>query len=267
MKDVMKAVEYHHALAKSYADELGNYTVIFTSLIGSQNYGLDNENSDCDTFSIVLPTYMDFISGKEPISKEIEVSDGKVVIKDFRLAMNNLRKSTPNSIEVFSSHYVVFEPEYKEIQDEFFTPESMAFLIRANYTSMAKSILGTVMQLHGRNMTEGKRCAHALRLYDMYVQYFDDDKGDVLGFIFKGTRDMARAAKFFGSSEEDEQFYHDTIENIQNGLKYRADFFKPSTFQKATEYLANHSINRLQFEVMKIYLAQNNFTYKEQYGI
>ena len=263
MKDIMRAVEYHHSLAKSYADEYGDYKVIFTALIGSQNYGLDNDNSDCDTFSIILPTYLDFISGKEPISKEINAADGKAVIKDFRLAMNNLRKSTPNSIEIFSSHYIIFEPEFESIQKEFFTSDMMGLLIRANYTSMAKAILGTITQIHGRTMSEGKRFAHVLRLYDMYTQYFDTDKNDVLGFVYHGTRDMARAAKFFEATEEDEQFYRDSIENMQNGLKYRINNLQLDYAQKATESLANHLINRLQFEVMKIYLAQNNFIYKE----
>ena len=263
MKDIMNAVEYHHSLIKSYADELGDYKVIFTALIGSQNYGLANDESDCDTFSIVLPPYLDFISGKEPISKEINAADGKAIIKDFRLAMNNLRKSTPNSIEIFSSHYIVFEPEFESIQKEFFTPEILGAMIHANYTSMAKAILGTIMQLHGRNMTEGKRFAHALRLYDMYTQYFRNDKNDVLGFVYRGTRDMARAAKFFEATEEDNEFYKISIENIQNGLKYRVDNLRLDYTDKANEALANHYINRLQFEVMKIYLAQNNFIYKE----
>lgn len=262
MKDWMKAVEYHHSYVKAMADEHNDYQVIWTSLIGSQNYGLESEDSDCDTFSIVLPNYLDFISNTNLISFETEASDGKCVVKDFRLMMNLLRKTSPNSIEVLSSKFKVFEPAYKNIENAFFNSDTMFYLIRANYKHMLNAIAGMAYQLHGRNMSEGKRYSHALRLADMKDLYMNTDKSDVLGFKFDGTHSMARMAKFKAETEEDSTYYKEEAKKIADSLKSYSDNFEYTSMQRSIEYTAKHLINRLQFEVTRVYLEQNNFVYK-----
>ena len=44
---------HHNAVAHK------GYLVVMTSLVGSQNYDLDHENSDIDTFSLVYPPLQD----------------------------------------------------------------------------------------------------------------------------------------------------------------------------------------------------------------
>ena len=264
MKDWMKAVEYHHSCVKAMADEHKDYQVIWTSLIGSQNYDLEDENSDCDTFSIVLPNYLDFICNTNLISFETEVSDGKCVVKDFRLMMNLLRKSSPNSIEVFSSKYKVFEPQYKGIEKQFFSDsKTMFYLIHANYKHMLNAIAGMCYQLHGRNMSEGKRYAHALRLDDMRYFFTETREGNILSFRHKAINELARIAKFHPATEEENIYYREEAEKIADVLKDYSDKFEYTPIEKSVEYSANYLINRLQFEVNKIYLEQNNFIYKE----
>lgn len=264
MKDWMKAVEHHHSYVKAMADEHNDYQVIWTSLIGSQNYNLENENSDCDTFSIVFPNYFDFISNTNLISFETEIGDGKCVVKDFRLMMNLLRKTSPNSIEVFSSKYKVFEPEYKEIEKQFFSdPETMFYLIHANYKHMLNAIAGMCYQLHGRNMSDGKCYSHALHLDDMRQLFTKTREGDILSFRHKTINDLARIAKFYPATEQENIFYREETMKIADALKAYSDKFEYTDKGKRVEYLANYLINRLQFEVTKIYLEQNNFSYKE----
>lgn len=264
MKDWMKAVEYHHSYVKAMADEPKDYQVIWTSLIGSQNYNLENENSDCDTFSIVLPNYFDFISNTNLISFETEIGDGKCVVKDFRLMMNLLRKTSPNSIEVFSSKYKVFEPEYKEIEKQFFSDsETMFYLIHANYKNMLNAIAGMCYQLHGRNMSDGKRYSHALHLDDMRQLFTKTREGDILSFRHKAINELALIAKFQPATEQENIFYREETMKIADVLKAYSNKFEYTDAEKRVEYLANNLINRLQFEVTKIYLEQNNFSYKE----
>lgn len=264
MKDWMKAVEYHHSYVKAMADEHNDYQVIWTSLIGSQNYNLENDNSDCDTFSIVLPNYFDFISNTNLISFETEISDGKCVVKDFRLMMNLLRKTSPNSIEVFSSKYKVFEPQYKAIEKQFFSnPETMFYLTHANYKHMLNAIAGMCYQLHDRNMSEGKRYSHALHLADMRYLFAETRESDILSFRYKATNALARIAKFHTATEEEAEYYREECAKIADALKDYSDKFEYTPIEKSVEYSANYLINRLQFEVTKIYLEQNNFSYKE----
>ena len=48
---ILAAVRRHHEIV-----EQKGYFVVMTSLVGSQNYDLDTEASDIDTFSLILPT-------------------------------------------------------------------------------------------------------------------------------------------------------------------------------------------------------------------
>ena len=261
--DFMKAVEAHHSYVKALADEHNDYQVIWTAAIGSQNYGLADENSDCDTFTIVLPNYLDFISKTNLISFETNMSDGKCVVKDFRLMMNLLRKTSPNSVEVFLSKYKIFEPAYELIEKTFFNSDSLYYLSRANYKHMLCAIAGMAAQLHGRNMTEGKRFSHALRLDDMQYWFLNQDNiTHLFDFRFGGVQDMARIAKFKEETEEETNYYKEEGLKIAEKLKIVANNFQYTPKENAIEYTANHLINRLQFEVTKIYLEQNHFEYK-----
>ncbi len=265
MKDWMKAVEAHHALVKSMADEHNDYQVIWTSLIGSQNYNLESENSDCDTFSVVLPNYFDFISNTNLISFETEVNDGKCVVKDFRLMMNLLRKTSPNSVEVFASKYKIFEPAYEDVEKAFFNSDTMFYLTHANYKHMLNAIAGMAHQLHGRNMTDGKRYSHALRLEDTEQRFLHDMPylgNNLLFFLSSYNCNVAREAKF-DTTDTNSFLYKNKIELITAHLMDVVNNFNITPEQKSIEYTANHTINRLQFEVTKIYLKQNNFMYKE----
>ena len=46
-----------------------DYTHMFTALSGSQNYGLDTENSDVDTKSIFIPNFSTLLFTKKLLSE------------------------------------------------------------------------------------------------------------------------------------------------------------------------------------------------------
>ena len=53
MDEINRAIRQHHqAVQKSYRP-------VMTVLVGSQNYGLDTENSDYDTCTFILPSPTD----------------------------------------------------------------------------------------------------------------------------------------------------------------------------------------------------------------
>lgn len=258
-----KSIEYHHSFVKSLAAEHGDYQVLWTSLVGSQNYGLESENSDVDTFTIVLPTYFDFISNTNLISFETECLNGKCVVKDLRLMMNLLRETSPNSVEVVASHYKVVEPDYEMIALAFFNPDTLFYLTHANYHNMVNAIAGLAHQVHGRNMSEGKRYSHILRMADMYEQFMNNPRADqLLSFRFEGARDLARAAKFDLNSIND-KYYKEESMRLADELKMHADMFVETNEMRSIQYTANYTIGRLQFELTKKYLELNGFKYKE----
>ena len=262
MKDWLKSVEYHHSYVKAIADEHGEYIVLWTALIDSQNYGLESEDSDCDIISVVLPSYLDFISNVPSISFEQEVADGKVIVKDFRLIMNLLRKTSPNSVEPFASKYKVFEPEYASLENMFFQNDTLFYLTHANYRNMMNAIMGCACGLHGRNMSFGKQFSHVVRLVNMEKQFLSDTPTDILGFYWEIDHEYARTLKF-ELPEEEVEFHQKVYEKLIDFLKDEASTFEPTQEQRSIEYTAKCTINRLQFEATKIYLKNNNFEYKE----
>lgn len=252
--EVMNLVRAHHEYVKSAADEYGYKYVLMTVLVGSQNYNLDTPNSDVDTYSFVLPDYFDFISHKDLISLELTLADNsKAYVKDIRLAFNLLRKPSPNSVEYFLSKYKVYgDPAFETIfENTFCTSDEVYYLTHANFKNMINAIAGTIKGLHGRNMTEGKKYAHALRLYDLMLKYTNSEvKPEDYLIPNPETLKLAQAAKA-GKLSIEESF--NGYEDILLKAHHFAENFKITATEKGIEYLANWRIKRLQEKVFEIY--------------
>ena len=89
--------------------------IICLSLYGSQNYKLNSETSDIDTECFIFPTVEDFIFNKNMFSTCVNTEYGTCHIKDVRAAFNELRKSSPNMLELFASPYMIINKEYAHI--------------------------------------------------------------------------------------------------------------------------------------------------------
>lgn len=70
--DIFKTLSHY----KDVLEEQG-YTVLYIGLYGSQNYNLDDEQSDIDCKAIILPTLHDIIFRKTT-SKVIECENGSI---------------------------------------------------------------------------------------------------------------------------------------------------------------------------------------------
>ena len=135
--EIMRAVKEHHECVAKMP-EMGVYAQpVMTVLIGSQNYGLDTENSDIDTFTFVIPSLFSLAINKKEFRGEFEVKDGKCMYKDLRDALNLLKKTSPNSLECFTSHYVYYNPKYEPILRAYFdNPLTVYYMTHCNYSHM-----------------------------------------------------------------------------------------------------------------------------------
>lgn len=78
-----------------------------TVLRGSQNYRLNDELSDVDTETIVVPSIYDGLLQKDRLSKTIEYPDGSHCgIRDIREMVSCWRKQNPTFLELLFSDYV-----------------------------------------------------------------------------------------------------------------------------------------------------------------
>lgn len=99
-------------------DEVSYKQIAYLGLYGSQNYKLNNENSDIDCECFIFPDKEQIIFNKPITSKTINTKYGTCVIKDIRAAFNELRKSSPNVLECFATNYSLVNKEYqKQITD------------------------------------------------------------------------------------------------------------------------------------------------------
>ena len=95
---IMKRVQEHYEYLKSEG-----YEIVFIALQGSQNYRLDVYDdeymSDVDTKAIVLPTFEDFVYGRQPISKTLVLENNEHIdVKDIRVMFETYKKQNVNYI-------------------------------------------------------------------------------------------------------------------------------------------------------------------------
>ena len=171
--ELMEKVKRHHQLV---AEHMGvsedSFELVYTVLIGSQNYCCDIETSDIDTCTLVLPSFTDFTYNHDTYKTEFEVDDGKCVIKDARECFRLLRRPSPNSIEWFLGPYRYCNPLYENIVNHYLDNEkTMFYMTHCNYQNMINSCIGTAKGMLNRNMSLEKRFGHALRLYEMLSRY------------------------------------------------------------------------------------------------
>lgn len=88
------------------------YDVVVASLYGSQNYALENEESDVDSYLLVMPSLEDLAFNCVPVSKELMYADENgiangehVVVKDLRVFVSALLNADFHALEVVSSKY------------------------------------------------------------------------------------------------------------------------------------------------------------------
>lgn len=251
---ILAAVRRHHDAVTAKG-----YLVVMTSLVGSQNYDLDDENSDIDTFSLVFPSLNDLAKAKEPYSGLFELDDGHCDIKDIRLALNLLKKTSPNSVEYFISKYKIYNPKFDTILCEYLDDNSrMWSMTHCNYEHMLYAMAGMAHQLTKRNMPAGKRFSHALRLYDMYYHFMNScNAGAIIELRMGGDRDIALSAKRNINQEYDEEYNEQCIK-IANLLDTHKHSFQKTEKIQLIEQEGIALIDSFQWKLFKQYLMETN---------
>ena len=224
---------HHYAVAK-------DYDVVMTVLVGSQNYGLDTEKSDFDTFTFVLPTLRDIATLRDQVSTTREDEYGHINIKDIRLALNLLKKTSPNSVECFASPNRIIDAGY---YDSIMQLLSNPYNLRCDTRHMMMAIGGMAHQLSKRNMTPGKRLSHILRMHCMVHNYFRIDS-DILS-LTEEERKLALQAKRDPENQKWEKLITEYAAIVEEEVK-NVDM----NYFDAHEKLAKEIIGDLQEELI-----------------
>ena len=87
--------------------------IVFISLYGSQNYHLAGSFSDIDSECFIFPSIHDFCFLDKPTSFKLHTEHGDIYVKDIRLMFDELRKSSPNILELLASNYMWINKDYQ----------------------------------------------------------------------------------------------------------------------------------------------------------
>lgn len=255
MENLLQMVQKHHYIVENKVGAEGG-VVLMTCLCGSQNYGLDTPESDCDTFSFILPDFLSFIRGDALKSYEFEVEDGKCMVKDMRLALNLLRKPSPNSVECFAGRYKVYNAAYKEVFDNFFQNDYLFYMTHCNYKHMFDAICGTIKGMEGRNMSCGKKASHILRLASLFSRY---QNNDLSTYQYLEMNKCIRDAAFMMKINDVKKENYDALKEEQyNKLKERIEKFDYNSV-KHIEEIGFSVIDQFQLALTNVYLQENGY--------
>lgn len=104
-KEIQNKLQTHVQLVK---EKFPDYTFYFCALYGSQNYGLDTEDSDVDSKIAVIPSGKDIILGYEKLSTTLRLEDGGVCeVKDIREMANQFYKGNINFTEMLYTPFYI----------------------------------------------------------------------------------------------------------------------------------------------------------------
>lgn len=114
-------------------------------LQGSQNYGLDYENSDVDTKLIVLPTLDEIAFNKKPVSTtHVRANEEHIDFKDFRLYIGTFKKQNLNFLEILFTPFQIVNSTYRPYWDRLV--ENREAITHYNPYQAVKSMKGIAME-------------------------------------------------------------------------------------------------------------------------
>ena len=139
------------------------HRILMLSLYGSQNYRMNNENSDIDTECFIFPSHDDIIYARPLFSKCIETPYGTCHVKDIRAAFNELRKSSPNILEILASPYMIINREYYFLIKQMCC-DHIDYIATLNLYKLMRGLDGLYNKYRSEMNTSNKAYANMLRI-------------------------------------------------------------------------------------------------------
>ena len=210
--------------------------IVYISLYGSQNYGLDTPTSDIDTKLVVTPTLNDIIFNKPPISTtHVRANDEHIDFKDIRLMLQIYRKQNANYIETLFTPYMLINEDYARYvewlvshneQIARFNPyqaiATMQGMAHEKYHALEK-LYPSRKEIVEKYGYDPKQLCHIIRLHNMMEKYI---KGETYTKCLRPDPDFANFLKTIKSGAYSKEvaealadFYIYEIEDLYSKYK------------------------------------------------
>lgn len=186
-----RVMEHYKDALKLYPEE----RIVGIFLQGSQNYYLDDEESDVDTKLLVVPTLNEIIFNRKPVSvTHIRDNGEHIDAKDVRLYWQCFRKGNPNFVEILFSRVRYVNPMYQDLWNDMVAmSEEVA---RVNPLASAKAMMGMIQEkFHAMEHRYPSRA----------------DIVDRFGYDPKQLSHLIRMTWFLNEYVKDERLYEDIV--------------------------------------------------------
>ena len=223
------------------------HQVLMLSLYGSQNYRIENENSDIDCECFIFPTKKNIIFGESLYSTCITTEYGTCHVKDIRAAFNELRKSSPNILEIFASPYMIINEEYNAIIEEICF--DVDYLAHLSPYKLMRGLDGLYNKYRKEMMISNKAYANMLRIENMMtsVLHGKDYTLELVPHNYIALRDLKYQENI------DEQLREKTENGYSAILRNNVNRFYETTNPEQNKYVLK-TINDLEEKLMTKYI-------------
>lgn len=162
----LKDLQRHYNFAANYVNV---ENIIGCYLIGSQNYQLDDEQSDIDTIVLVVPTLKDIALNNKPISKTYIQDNGEhTTLKDIRLFINGIKKGRLDCLEILYTQYYMINPIWIDLASEL--RNNRENYSRYNENAVIQAAAGIVKSCNKKN-PKPKDLYNSIRMRDFLMDY------------------------------------------------------------------------------------------------
>jgi predicted nucleotidyltransferase len=194
-----RVMEHYKEALKLYPED----RILGIFLQGSQNYYLDDEESDVDTKLLLVPTLDEIVFNLKPVSTtHILENDEHIDAKDVRLYWQCFKKGNPNFVEILFSRISYVNPMYADAWKAMI--ENRELVARVHPMAAAKAMMGMVQEkFHAMEHRYPSR-AHIV---------------DKFGYDPKQLQHLIRMSWFLETYVYDECCYEDilTLDYTDNG--------------------------------------------------
>ena len=205
--------------------ESKGYNVIYIGLYGSQNYNLDDEESDIDVKAIILPSLHNIIFRKVT-STTIECKNGNIDVKDLLTFYDVIKKGNFSYIESIQTEYSIGDEYIKNLFKQVkLNQKSVVGAMYEKRKALTHEFPSKVAEFEKWGF-DPKQHHHILRLYDLlqknlqegneyrsFLTYNDDD--NVRKMLLSTKRNKEALTK-----EEVEQESDDIINRARELVDY-----------------------------------------------
>ena len=259
-KWIMDRIQEHYEEAKECFNE-NRIVGIFCQ--GSQNYGLDYENSDIDTKLIVVPTFEEIAFNKKPHSTTYVRANNEHI--DIRLYIETFRKQNLNFLEILFTPYKIVNPQYakwwnilvknrEEIAhyDIHRAIKSMKGIAMEKYHAMEHRYPSKV-DIIDKYSYDPKQLHHLLRVEDYLIRYINGEAYEDCLIPDEET------ASLLSTIKEKNDFF--TLEqaryNAEMSIKHIEALYDYGLrkFPEGHNELTDKILNEVQYEIMRYAVA------------